>query len=177
MSNQKIYEVVDGSEEEQIWKVTTLGEDRYEVVTPAGETLEVDARQTSEGGLHLLVDGRSVDASVVDLEEAFQIQVGAERHDVQVLNERQKRMQAAGAGMGAGGAPELVSPMAGKVVKIVEQPGSSVEEGDPVVVVEAMKMENDLKAHRPGQVAAIPVEVGQAVEIGDVLAMIEGDDE
>ncbi len=176
MSSEKSYEVVDGQEEERLWRVKTVGEGRYEMVTPEGKTLEVDARDVGTGGLHLLVDGQSVDASVVELEEAFQVQVGAERHDVQVLNERQQRMEAAGAGAGAGGGPELVSPMAGKVVKIVGEVGSTVEEGDPLVVVEAMKMENDLQAHRAGEVVAIPVEEGQAVEIGDVLARIEGEE-
>ncbi len=120
-------------------------------------------------------EGNVVDVDVVETDQGLAVYVDDQRFDLDVLSERERRMRTATGGRGGAASPELTSPMAGKVVKILAQAGATVEEGDPLVVVEAMKMENDLKAHRAGVVATIAVESGQAVEIGDLLLTIEDD--
>jgi biotin carboxyl carrier protein len=70
--------------------------------------------------------------------------------------------------------PQAVrSPMPGKVVKVLVAPGDSVKSGAPVVVVEAMKMENELRSPRDGKVREVKVQEGQAVEANQMLVTIE----
>ncbi len=77
------------------------------------------------------------------------------------------------AGDAAGGASRLTAPMPGKVVRVLVAPGDRVEARQPLVVVEAMKMENELAAPKAGVVAEVPVTEGMSVEAGRLLAAIE----
>ena len=65
------------------------------------------------------------------------------------------------------------SPMPGKIVKIHVQVGKQVAEGEPIVIVEAMKMENELRAPKTGQVSSIMIKEGQAVDAGTKLLIVE----
>ena len=71
------------------------------------------------------------------------------------------------------GAAEIVSPMPGKIVRVLVKPGADVEAGAGVIVVEAMKMQNEMKAPKAGTVVSIQVAEGATVNAGDVLAVIE----
>ena len=71
------------------------------------------------------------------------------------------------------GVAEILAPMPGKVVRVQTEAGAMVEKGAGVVVVEAMKMQNEMKAPRDGVVVAINVKPGDTVNAGDVLAVIE----
>lgn len=84
-----------------------------------------------------------------------------------------RRMAGVPDGDAAGGASRLVAPMPGKVVRVLVAPGDRVEARQPLVVVEAMKMENELTAPRAGTVAEVPVTEGMSVEAGRLLAAIE----
>ncbi len=84
----------------------------------------------------------------------------------------QRRERSAAGGGGAGGA-ELISPLQGTVLKVATEKGAEVEEGALVCVIEAMKMENEITAHRAGKVKDLRVSEGGAVASGDVLAVIE----
>jgi acetyl-CoA/propionyl-CoA carboxylase, biotin carboxylase, biotin carboxyl carrier protein len=68
----------------------------------------------------------------------------------------------------------LVSPMQGTIVKLVAEEGATVSAGDPVVVLEAMKMEQPLNAHKDGTVTGLAAEVGQTVSNGAVICEIKG---
>lgn len=67
---------------------------------------------------------------------------------------------------------DIIAPMPGKIVRLLVEPGQTVEAGQGVVVVEAMKMQNEMKARRGGRVAAIPVRAGETVSAGTILATI-----
>ena len=67
----------------------------------------------------------------------------------------------------------LPSPLQGTVLKVAVEQGATVEEGDLICVIEAMKMENEITAHRSGKVTSLNVSKGAAVSAGDVLAVIE----
>jgi len=71
------------------------------------------------------------------------------------------------------GAAEIVSPMPGKIVRVLVQPGDKVEAGAGIIVVEAMKMQNEMKAPKAGTVVSINTEEGATVNAGDVLAVVE----
>ena len=71
------------------------------------------------------------------------------------------------------GAAEIRAPMPGKVVRVHTEAGETVEKGAGVIVVEAMKMQNEMKSPRAGRVVSINVQAGDTVNAGDVLAVIE----
>ncbi len=162
----------EGEEEARAYEVERCDDGLLSVQTPEGQTLTIDAYRPGDGQLHFITDGHSFDADVRERDGKMIVQLRGQTTHVQVLNERQMRMKAAGVGGGRDAGPHLESPMAGKVVALQVAEGDEVEEGQSVIIVEAMKMENDLKAHRPGIVESIGVDVGQAVEIGDVLVTI-----
>ena len=88
---------------------------------------------------------------------------------------RRRRTGGGGGGSAAAAAEDLVAPMQGTVVKYAVAEGDEVAAGDLVVVLEAMKMENNINAHRDGVVTSIPFAAGDAVESGAILAHIEAD--
>jgi len=96
--------------------------------------------------------------------------VAGERVAVEVIDERTRQIQAlAGVRPVAGASGTVVAPMPGLVLRVYVVPGQQVAAGAGLVVVEAMKMENELRAHRAGVVAKVHVEVGQVVERGAPL--------
>ncbi|MBW3621387.1 MAG: acetyl-/propionyl-CoA carboxylase subunit alpha, partial [Actinobacteria bacterium] len=116
------------------------------------------------------------------------VEVGGRRLEVKVFGElavasgaggaarpTAKRRSRGGGGGGGGGASseDLVAPMQGTVVKYAVEEGAEVSTGDLVVVLEAMKMENNITAHRDGTVTSIGYAAGDVVETGAVLAHIE----
>ena len=75
-------------------------------------------------------------------------------------------------GGGGGGGDTLVSPLQGTVLKVAVEQGAAVQEGALIAVIEAMKMENEITAHKAGTVAELPIAVGASVASGDTLAVI-----
>ena len=84
-----------------------------------------------------------------------------------------RRRERAGGGAAGGGADALVSPIQGTVLKVAVEQGAAVDEGALIAVVEAMKMENEITAHKAGTVAELPISVGASVATGDTLAVIQ----
>ncbi|MEZ4455588.1 MAG: biotin/lipoyl-containing protein [Gemmatimonadales bacterium] len=120
---------------------------------------------------NLLADGTSW---LVPMEPAgrghWLIQRHGERFEVEVLDERTHHFQSlVGAGKGHQGPAALKAPMPGLVVRILVGPGDAVAAGQGLVVLEAMKMENELKAAGAGVVDQVSAAAGQAVEKGAVL--------
>src|SRR5215211_3088002 len=118
----------------------------------------------------------------------YQVEVGGKLFDVKVIGDAgaapvspssgaglrrpPKRERAAGgAGGGVGG--DLTSPLQGTVLRVAVEQGADVSEGDLICVIEAMKMENEITAHRAGKVAELPISDGASVTTGDLLAKIE----
>jgi acetyl-CoA/propionyl-CoA carboxylase biotin carboxyl carrier protein len=83
-----------------------------------------------------------------------------------------KRERKAGAGSGAS-SEALIAPLQGTVFKVAVEQGAEVNEGDLICVIEAMKMENEINAHRSGKVEELPISEGTAVSSGDTLAVIK----
>ena len=83
------------------------------------------------------------------------------------------RQNKPGAGLATTGPQHVVSPMPGKVVRVLVKPGDDVKVGQGLVVVEAMKMENELRAARDGRVRDVAVAEGQSVDAGTVLLVVE----
>jgi biotin carboxyl carrier protein len=103
---------------------------------------------------------------------SLRVTVGAREYGVTLTDPRHLR-GAGAAGGEAGGRAQIKAPMPGKVVRVMVEVGQAVEAGQPVVVVEAMKMQNELKSPKAGAVVELRAEVGSTVNAGDVLAVIE----
>ena len=122
----------------------------------------------------LLIDGRSYEIDVLESEDALMVLVDGQPFQVEIQEEQQRRLRAAaGKGETKSGKRIVTAPMPGKVVKLLVKPGDAVQPGDGVVVVEAMKMENELQASTAGTVKEIRVEEGKAVSGGEILVVIE----
>jgi biotin carboxyl carrier protein len=112
------------------------------------------------------VDGQPRSGETVD------VSVGTQRFAITFTDPKRLRGSAEAAGHGDGAA-RIVAPMPGKIVRVLVEAGAQIEAGDGVVVVEAMKMQNEMKSPKAGTVSAVNVEVGATVNGGDVLAVIE----
>jgi pyruvate carboxylase subunit B len=100
----------------------------------------------------------------------YSIWTDSHRFEVEALDERRRFIRdMSGAGKKSSGPAPLVAPMPGLVVRINVKPGDQVQPGQALVVMEAMKMENELRASTPGFVAVIRAEPGMVVEKGSVL--------
>jgi biotin carboxyl carrier protein len=139
-----------------------------------GRKYELNLQQTT-GSYVLRSDGAVFDCRV-DGEpksgEMVDVFVGTERFAIMFTDPKRLRGSAEAAGLGDGAA-RIVAPMPGKIVRVLVEAGAQIEAGAGVVVVEAMKMQNEMKSPKAGTVSAVNVEVGATVNGGDVLAIIE----
>jgi biotin carboxyl carrier protein len=160
-------------------------------VTLDGRTHVIDARRVSDSALSLLVQNgagdtpvRSIDAAFARLrqgsaepgpaQEDFEVYLAGRSIAVQVRQAgafgRQKKE---GAGATGGGPQRVLAPMPGKIVRILVKAGDAVKAKQGLVVVEAMKMENELRAARDGRVRELSVGEGQSVDAGAVLLVVD----
>jgi biotin carboxyl carrier protein len=125
----------------------------------------------------LVLDDRPVTLSIEPLGQGrWALALASERLEVEVLDERTRHIRTlTGSGDQRPKADVLRAPMPGMVVRINARPGDAVVAGVGLVVLEAMKMENELKAGASGRVKAIRVNPGEAVEKGQVLLEFEGE--
>jgi acetyl-CoA/propionyl-CoA carboxylase biotin carboxyl carrier protein len=175
-----------------IAKVITWGNDREEARTRMLRSLhdfDIEGVSTTiDAHIALLqsdefvsgsYDTRTIEAGGI-LDELAASSSGEERADVLLVDGRAVRLwnpamsaSAAMAVHGASGGAEVVSPMQGTILEVLVQAGASVEAGEPIVVLEAMKMETRVSSPRAGKVAEIVVEAAQRVGSGQLLAVIE----
>jgi biotin carboxyl carrier protein len=150
-----------------------VGADGRYRLTVGDEVWEVDARLSAGGIVSLLVGGVSHVASVVDREGTCLVQVGGEAHEILVEEQTRWIIRTHGGTAGAGHGQTLTAPLPGKITHVAVRPGDPVRPGDTLVVIEAMKMENEFKAAAAGTVVEVRVQAGQAVNPGDVLVVLE----
>ena len=151
-------------------EVEALEDGRWRIAIDGREHL-VDCRQTGAATFSLLIGHATAEVSVARRGDEFAVAVEGRTHRLRLLDERaQRRLQQHTAGDGA---RELRAAMPGKVVAVLVEAGAKVERGQGILVIEAMKMENEIAAPRDGTVAEILVKPGQAVESGELLARIE----
>jgi biotin carboxyl carrier protein len=146
------------------------------IVTVDGQSHEVQAERAGEFGLSLIV-GDAANAS-----RELQVAPGPARGELLVslggrtvpvvVNGRSRRRGGSDDGGRAGQQP-VVAPMPGRVVRVLVAPGDAVAARQGVVVVEAMKMENELRSPKAGTVKEVSVTAGTSVEAGRVLVVIE----
>ena len=145
---------------------------RYRVIVGDDAGSDVDARQVAEGIWSILIGGASHIVDVSEEDGVSLVEVDGESYSIRVEEETRYIIRTRGGKVGAGG-QVLKAPMPGKVVLVEVQVGQIVAAGDGLIVLEAMKMENEFRAAAAGTVVEIRVEAGQAVNLGDVLVVIE----
>jgi biotin carboxyl carrier protein len=137
-----------------------------------GRELPLDVSSTQNGVLSILVDGKSYEVKQESTATETNIVVGTARFGAVVRDPRSLRSRRS-SGAGEEGVRKVIAPMPGKVVRILTPAGTAVEAGQGVLVIEAMKMQNEMKSPKKGTVKKINTIEGAAVEAGQVLAEIE----
>lgn len=153
-------------------------EDSIEILAPAPEcrfvlggaerTANVEAAEPCV--YSVLMDGRSYDARVEEVPGGMVVVIDGYRFEVDVRDPR--RFSRKAGKRGGEGVQTVAAPMPGKVVRVLVQTGDAVEAGQGLLVVEAMKMQNEMKASRAGTVLSLSVKQGATVAAGEVLATI-----
>jgi biotin carboxyl carrier protein len=134
-----------------------------------GEVLEGDFSIASTGGCYSVLIGGRVIRVIPDASGSF---IAAGRTlSVEVFNPRDLRSRQSGPASHAG--QQVRAPMPGKVVRVLVSAGESVKEGQGLVVVEAMKMQNEMKSLAAGRVTEVRAQAGATVKAGEVLVVIE----
>ena len=152
--------------------VEDLGGANYKVAIDGVEHV-VDAQQVAGQLWSVLYGGASFVVDVTQLPtEEYEVLIKGDCHKFTLMNEQRRAMIRAG-GKGAAGKAMVTSPMPGKVVKLLVKEGQEVAAGEGVIVVEAMKMENELKSALAGKVKEIFVGEGEVVDSGAKLLLVE----
>lgn len=152
--------------------VEELGGSNYRVSIDGVEHV-VDAHEVAHELWSVLYRGASFVVDVTRLPaEEYEVLIQGDCHKFTLMNEQRRAMMRAG-GKGSAGKAMLTSPMPGKVVKLLVNEGQEVGAGQGVIVVEAMKMENELKSAVAGKVKEIFVKEGEVVESGAKLLLVE----
>jgi acetyl-CoA/propionyl-CoA carboxylase, biotin carboxylase, biotin carboxyl carrier protein len=139
---------------------------------PKAEAAETEeAGETVEQSYTVEVSGKRFDVRVIGPPLAAGASNGAAPAAAAGARKPPRRERSAGGG-GGGGGDTLASPIQGTVLKVAVEAGAEVEEGALVAVIEAMKMENEITAHKAGKVSELPIAVGASVATGDTLAVI-----
>ncbi len=137
-----------------------------------GKEIQVDAVMPRRDVLSLLIDGHSYEIKREQTASDLHLWVGSTRFAVELRDPRSLKSRRTGGGDETG-PRKLVAPMPGRVVRVLVPEKSEVEAGQGIVVVEAMKMQNEIKSPKKGTVQKIIAVAGAAVNAGDVLAIVE----
>jgi biotin carboxyl carrier protein len=163
---------------ESDYEVSLKFRDDTAVVDLNGRHYEIGARPLAFGE-YLIKSGTNIykcrveqNRSGLSAGGSFAVVVRGHSFDVTVIDPKRLR-SGQSFGVQHTGAAEIVSPMPGKIVRILVKQGAHVEADAGIVVVEAMKMQNEMKAPKAGVVVSINAEEGATVSAGDVLAVIE----
>jgi biotin carboxyl carrier protein len=150
---------------------------RYEFEAMPDAARHLDVVPDGDGAFHILLDNRAVKATLVEtdpIHRLFTFRIGGEKYTVKI-NDHYERL-ANELGLSVGGIQKVnvvKAPMPGLVLKIVVEAGQRVQKGDPLLILEAMKMENVLKAAGEGVVKIVHAQQGAAVEKGFLLIEME----
>lgn len=143
-------------------------------VSVDGKVYEVDFESVSgQPVFSLIVDGRSHEGYVAQGDDHWQVLLRGRLYPITVEDEREKRLRsAAGGGVAETGEFHLRAPMPGLVVTILVEEGQQVQKGQVLLILESMKMQNELKSPRDGTVGRVRVKSGETVEQKQTLLSV-----
>jgi biotin carboxyl carrier protein len=152
--------------------VERLNDGRY-AVTLNGKRHEIDALMLAHGAVSMLIDGESHSVEFEERNDLVSVLLETQVNQIDIVDERRARLREATKAFSAEGKQQITAPMPGKIVKVLVKLGEAVKEGQGLVVIEAMKMENELKSPKAGKVVELTAKEGTAVENGAKLAAVE----
>jgi biotin carboxyl carrier protein len=143
-------------------------------ITVDGKVYEIDFESVSGQPVYsLIVDGRSHESYVYQGDDNWQVLLRGRLYPAIVEDEREKRLRAAaGGGVAETGEFHLRAPMPGLVVAIPVEEGQEIKKGQVILILESMKMQNELKAPRDGTMGRIRVKAGESVEQKQTLLSV-----
>jgi len=164
--------------------IAKLGEQSYTVeieesgrsvyrVSVDGNEFLVDGKKTGRTNFSLIVDNRSFEIEVDNTDDEYRVLVDGRNYRIHLVDERRVRVGAAQSGQQLQGRQMVSVPMPGKIIAVLVAIGDAVEMGQGLVIVEAMKMENEVRSPISGEVKEIKVKPGDTVEGGALLVIVE----
>lgn len=153
--------------------ITTIDNKEYEIevvdehhIRIGDRLMQVDFEAVSgQPVFSLIVDGKSYESFVYQGEEDWEVLIRGRQYQVKIEDEREKRLKAAaGGGTVEGGEFHLKAPMPGLVVSVLVAEGEPIQKGQVMIILESMKMQNELKAPRDGVMGRVRVKAGESVE-------------
>ncbi len=164
--------------------IAKLGEQSYRVeieetgksvyrVSVDGNEFVVDGKKTGRTNYSLIVDNRSFEIEVDNAEDEYRVLVDGRSYHVHLVDERRVRVGDGQSDSQIQGRQRVSVPMPGKVIAVLVSEGDVVEKGQGLVIVEAMKMENEVRSPIAATVKEIKVKAGDTVEGGAVLVIVE----
>ena len=141
-------------------------------VTLDGKPVAVDAVEIVPSTLSLLLDGQSFEITVTPSTDGkLKLQTGGHEFSAEVIDPRAWSGRRH-ANVEAAGRQQILAPMPGKVVRLLAKEGDHVESGQGLLVVEAMKMQNEIRSPKSGTVERVLAKEGQPVNAGEVLCVV-----
>lgn len=153
-------------------EIEEIGKSLYRVAIDGNDFL-VDGKKTGRTNYSLIVDNRSFEIEVDNAEDEYRVLVDGRNYHVHLVDERRVRVGGGQSDIDLQGRQKVSVPMPGKVIAVLVSEGDNVERGQGLVIVEAMKMENEVRSPIAGEVKEIKVKPGDAVEGGAVLVIVE----
>ena len=154
--------------------IAPLDDNRF-TITIDDVPFDVDVRSAGPDSLSMLMENRSIDLSYFYRADQMELHFGDHCFQLEILNERGNRLRKSRTSEESSG-PEIIKAfMPGKIVQVGVKPGDRVTPGASVLIIEAMKMENEIFCRGSGIVRAVHVKPGQAVENDAVLVEIDPD--
>lgn len=153
-------------------EIEETGKSVYRVSVDGNEFL-VDGKKTGRTNYSLIVDNRSFEIEVDNTDDEYRVLVDGRTYRIHLVDERRLRVGSAQSGLDLSGRQNVSVPMPGKVVAVLVAEGDAVDKGQGLVIVEAMKMENEVRSPIAGEVKEIKVKPGDTVEGGAVLLVVE----
>jgi biotin carboxyl carrier protein len=144
----------------------------YRVAIDGNEFL-IDGRKTGRTNYSLIINHRSFEVDVDVTDSEYRVLVDGRSYHIDLVDERRMRLGGSQSGIQLQGRQNVAVPMAGKVIAVLVNEGDRIEKGQGLVIVEAMKMENEVRSPLQAEVKEIRVEAGQAVAAGETLVVVE----
>jgi biotin carboxyl carrier protein len=162
--------------------ITTVDGKEYQIevvdekhVRVGDRLLEVDFESVSgQPVFSIIIDGKSYESFISESDEGWQVLMRGRQYQITVEDEREKRLRAAaGGGVAEGGEFNLKAPMPGLVVALPVSEGQEIKKGQVLIILESMKMQNELKSPKDGVVERIRVKPGESVEQKQALLSVK----
>jgi biotin carboxyl carrier protein len=163
--------------------IATIDDKQYQIeindedrITIDGQPVELDFKTMAEGQpiYSLILDGKSYEAMIELTDEGWQVMLRGQLYQIDIEDERQRRLRMASGGASTqSGELKLKAPMPGLIIDVPVEEGQDITKGDNLIILESMKMQNEIKSPREGKVARISVKAGDSVNQNQVLLILE----